>query len=333
MWGVQMESFVFALEAVLPIILMVALGYFVKCIGIVKQEHAKILNKLVFRVFLPVMLFLNVYNIESVSGFSYGYISYTLVSAVVIFLVCIPVVISITKKKERRGVILQSTFRSNYALIGIPLAESLFGVEGAMVATLLSAAIIPVFNILAVISLSVFNKNSQKVSAIKIVKDVLYNPLIISIFLGVVALCIRALFIKYDISYRLADTEPVFKVLKYLSSVTTPLALLVLGIQFEFSAVSELKKEIIFGVLIRTVCVPVLGLGVAYLLFKDVFTGAHFATFVAVFATPVAVSSVPMAQEMDSDVILAGQLVIWTTLFSAFTVFMASFLLKTVGIF
>ena len=117
------------------------------------------------------------------------------------------------------------------------------------------------------------------------------------------------------------------------SSVATPLALLVLGIQFEFSAVSELKKEIIFGVLIRTVVVPILGLGVAYVFFNDYFTGAHFATFVAVFATPVAVSSVPMVQEMDGDVTLAGQLVIWTTVISALTVFLASFLLKNAGIF
>jgi predicted permease len=140
-------------------------------------------------------------------------------------------------------------------------------------------------------------------------------------------------FIKYNISFRLSDIEPVFKVLNYLSSVATPLALLVLGIQFEFSAISGMKKEIIIGVLIRTVFVPLFGLGIAYLLFSDIFNGAHFATFVAVFATPVAVSSVPMVQEMDGDVALAGQLVIWTTLVSAFTVFIASFILKSVGIF
>ena len=62
------------------------------------------------------------------------------------------------------------------------------------------------------------------------------------------------------------------------------------------------------GVIIRTVIVPLLGLGIAYLFFRDTFNGAHFATFVAVFATPVAVSSVPMVQEMGSDVALAGQL-------------------------
>ena len=328
-----MQSLIFALEAILPIVLMVALGYFIKTIGIVKAEHSKILNKLVFRLFLPAMLFVNVYGIETVSGLNYGYIGYVAIVTVLVFALAIPVVLAVTSKNDRRGALLQSTFRSNYALIGIPLAESLFGVSGAAVATLLSAAIIPLFNVLAVVSLSIFNKNTKKISVKKIVLDIVKNPLIISIFMGVVALLVRALFVSTGVGFRLSDITPLFKVLKYLSSVATPLSLLVLGIQFEFSAVLQLKREIITSVAIRNVFVPLLGIGIAYLLFKDTFSGAHFATFVAVFATPVAVSSVPMAQEMDSDVILAGQLVIWTTLCSAFTVFIASFILKAVGVF
>ncbi len=328
-----MEAFLFALESVLPIIIMVALGYFIKRIGLVKKENAKLLNKLVFRLFLPVMLFLNVYNIETVTGIGYGYVGYAMIGTVVIFALSIPAVMLITDKSESRGAILQATFRSNYALIGIPLAESLFGADGAMVATLLSAVIIPLFNVLAVVSLSVFKRDSHKPSAVKILLDIVKNPLIISIALGVAVTLVRSLFVNNGIEFRLTDITPLFKVLNYLSSVATPLALLVLGIQFEFSAVKELHKEIIFGVVIRTVMVPLLGLGIAYIFFRDVFSGAHFATFVAVFATPVAVSSVPMAQEMDSDVTLAGQLVIWTTAISAFTVFLASLLLKFANVF
>ena len=328
-----MEAFLFAVSSVLPIILMVALGYFIKRVGLVKIENAKLLNKLVFRIFLPSMLFLNVYNIETSSGIGYGFIIYALIGTIVVFALSIPAVCLITDKNERRGAILQAAFRSNYALIGIPLAESLFGAEGAMVATLLSALIIPLFNVLAVVSLSVFKRDSNKLNLGKMLLDIVKNPLIISIALGGVALFVRMIFTSCNVSFRLSDVEPLFKVLKYLSSVATPLALLVLGIQFEFSAIKELKKEIFFGVVMRTILVPLFGVGIAYFCFKNVFNGAHFATFVAAFATPVAVSSVPMAQEMDSDVELAGQLVIWTTVVSAFTVFLASFLLKTANIF
>ena len=144
---------------------------------------------------------------------------------------------------------------------------------------------------------------------------------------------IRALFAEADISFRLSDIKPLFKVLEYLAPLATPIALLALGAQFEFSAVSALRREITLGVLMRTVIVPIVGIGTAYILFRSQFTGAHFAAFIAVFATPVSISSVPMAQEMDADVTLAGQLVVWTTLASAFSVFLTSFLLRSAGIF
>lgn len=327
-----MESLIFALNAVLPIILMVVVGYSIKKIGIVKVEHAKVLNKLVFRLFLPVMLFLNIYKIDNFYDVNYGYILYSVIAAVVIFFVSIPLIILVTKHNGRRGALLQATFRSNYALIGIPLAEALFGASGAAVATLLSAIIVPVFNVLSVISLSVFNSEKQKVSVKSVAFDIIKNPLIISIFIGVIGLLIKSAFVELNVNFHLYSITPLWKVLSYLSSVATPLALLVLGIQFEFSSVSELKREIIFGVIMRTVIVPLLGLGIAFLCFKDVFSGAHFATFVAVFATPVAVSSVPMAQEMGADFNLAGQLVVWSTVFSSISIFVASFLLSVAGV-
>ena len=83
----------------------------------------------------------------------------------------------------------------------------------------------------------------------------------------------------------------------------------------------------------RCGAVPLFGIGMAYLIFESTFSGAQFAAITALFAAPVAVSSVPMAQEMGADAELAGQLVVWTTVFSAFSVFAASFILKTLGVF
>lgn len=328
-----MDSLIFALEAVSPIIIMVAIGYILKKIGFMDASLAKKANKLVFRVFLPSMLFLNVYKISDIGQIDLGYVVYVLAALVAIFGLAIPAVILVSKRKESRGALLQAVFRSNYALIGIPLAQSLFGDEGVAVATILSAFTIPLLNILAVISLSVFRGDGEKPGIKKILMGIVKNPLIISVLSGVIVLGVRALFVRYSIDLRLSDITPVFKVLNYLSNMATPLALLVLGAQFEFSAVASLKREIIFGTLARTVIVPLIGIGGAYLLFGDVFSGAHFATFVAVFATPVAVSSVPMAQEMDSDAVLAGQLVVWSTLVSGFTVFLVSFLLRSAGVF
>ena len=328
-----MDSLIFALEAVLPIIITVAIGYLIKRLGFLSTDMAKVINKLVFRIFLPVMLFLNVYKIESLSDIDTGYIFYAVIATAAIFALSIPAVIFVTKKGDRRGALLQACFRSNYALIGIPLAESLFGQAGVSVATVLSAASIPLFNALAVISLSVFGKVEQKPSVKKILLGIVKNPLIQSIALGLVVLGIRALFVNFGIGFRLSEVKPIYTVLDYLSRLATPLALLVLGVQFEFSAVKELKREIFFGTLMRAFIVPVLGLGIAFVCFRQSFGGAQFAALVALFATPVAVSSVPMAQEMGADYRLAGQLVVWSTLLSAVTVFIASFLLKAAGVF
>ena len=328
-----MESFLFAVNAVLPIILTVAVGYFLKKIGFITEALAKGMNKLVFHVFLPVMLFLNLYNMEDFGAMDMRYVLYSVAALVAIFLLAIPTVILLEKHNARRGVLLQASFRSNYALIGIPLAQSLFGEDGALIATVLSAAVIPVFNALAVVSLTVFRADGGKPSIKKILLGIVKNPLIQSIAVGLAVLGVRAAFVHTGVAFRLSDITPLMTVLKYLSDMATPLALLVLGAQFEFSAVATLRREIVFGTLMRTVVVPLLGLGTAYLFFRDMFGGAHFAAFVAMFATPVAVSTVPMAQEMDADTELAGQLVVWTTLVSAFSVFFISYILKVVGVF
>ena len=328
-----MESLIFSVSAVLPLILTVAVGYLIRRVNMIDDNVAKAINRLVFRVFLPVLIFLNIYKIDSITNIDVTYIIYAAVAVVTIFLLGIPATMTVTKSAERRGPLLQSIFRSNYALIGIPLAQSLFGDEGLACAALLSAVGIPIFNILAVVSLSIFHDGGEKPKARKILSDIIKNPLIDAIALGLCSLGIRLVFEKYAIDFRLSDVTPIFKVLEYLSDLATPLALLMLGAQFSFSAVSNLRKELIFGVITRSVAVPLLGLGAAYLFFGDVFKGAEFAALVAVFSTPVAVSSVPMTQEMGGDTTLAGQLVVWTTPVSALTVFIATFLLKSAGIF
>ena len=329
-----MDSLIFALSAVAPIVLSVIVGYFFKKIGMMDESFAKKANKLVFRAFMPVMLFVNIYKM-SLSDVDLGFIGYCLVALFIIFALSIPACMAIAGKKDRVGVLVQAIFRSGYSLIGIPLAGSLYGDEGMMAATILSAALIPCFNVLAVISLSALGgEKGEKISPKKIILDIVKNPLIIGIFAALVCVAIRTfVFEKVGIEFRLSDIGPLFVVLQYLANLAIPLALLVLGAQFEFSAVAALKKEIIFGTLVRTVIVPAIVLGVAFIFFRDRFSPAHFATLVAAFATPVAVPSVPMVQEMGGDVTLAGQLVVWSTLVSAITVFLVTFLLRMGGAF
>jgi predicted permease len=300
----------FAVNATLPIVLMVVIGYVIKKIGLLKADTAKILNNIVFRVLLPAMLFLNIYKIEDLGSINLNYVWYVLGFTIGLFLLFIPIVNLFFPIRNQRGVILQSIFRSNYALIGIPLATALDAVSGAAIASLLAAFIVPVFNVLGVICLCIYS-DEEKPSVKGILINIAKNPLIFGVAMGLVALGIRAIFTNVGIEFRLTEIVPVYKVLEYLSSAATPLALLALGAQFEFSAIPALKKQIGFGIALRSVLIPSLALSVAYLI--GGFNGAHFAAFVAMFATPVAVSTVPMCQSMGADHNLAGQLVVWTT--------------------
>lgn len=325
-----MDELIFSLNAVVPIVLLVALGYFLRRVGILGESVGRAINKLVFRAFLPVTLFLNVYEIESFEGFEFGYIFFSVGMTLFFFLASIPLVRALIKQDSQRGVTVQAIFRSNYAFVGIPLASALAGSEGVIAATLLSAVIIPLYNILAVIILTAHGE-SGKGSIKKVALGILKNPLIISIFLGLFALLIRYLFTLGEIPFRLSSVTPVYEVLKDISSISTPLALIVLGSQFEFSSLRGYLRPLLLGVGLRTLAVPLISLPLALAL--GCFSGAHFASFIAVFVSPVATSTVPMTQELGGDERLAGQFVVFTTILSGITVFLSSYFLKMLGVF
>ena len=144
-----MKEFLFAVNATAPICLIVLIGYFLKRIGWIPLSLATSLNKLVFRLFLPAMLFLNVYKIENFSGIDFTFVWYAIGATLALFVLGLVLVLVLFRENDKRGVLLQATFRANFALIGIPLATSLFGETGEMTATVLVAFIVPLFNLLA----------------------------------------------------------------------------------------------------------------------------------------------------------------------------------------
>lgn len=328
------DAFVFAANAVLPIVLMIALGYVLKRIRLFNQGFLDIGNKLTFRVLIPALLFYNIYGIGSFEEINFGFVLYGIAAIFVIFLAAAFVTCIFTKDNAKRGALIQSAFRSNYAIIGLPLASALFGDKGAAAAGVMSAFCVPFFNILAVVTLTVFNGKAEKskVDVKKILLGIVKNPLILATAAGLLVLGLRGLFVQWGVTFRFRDIEFLYKTLENLKSICTPFALLVLGGKFEFSAVRRQLKYIVFGTVVRTVVVPVLALTVAYL-FVPGLSGEHFATYVAVFGTPVAVASAIMAKEMGADDELAGQLVVWTSLVSTVTIFVYVVIFRAIGVF
>lgn len=327
-----------AVEAVVPIILMIALGVWLRHKKLLSDGFLKTGNKLVFTLGLPCMLFINVYNIESLERIPWDLIVYASAAIVLIFLLGLLTAVLCTPVPERRGVILQCSFRSNSAIIGLTLAAALGTSEAESVAACVAAVTIPLFNILAVIALSMFGKGSHKPTVGHILLDIVKNPLIHGVFLGIFCLLLRqaqvAVFgspvflLKNQLSF-------VYTCLNWLKTLTTPLSLIVLGGQFVFSAVKELKKEIIVSTVWRVVLAPLIGIGGAIVLREVGWLQCgvnEFPALVGLFGSPVAVSSAIMATQMGNDEQLATQLVVWTTIFSAFTIFGIVCILMAMGL-
>ncbi len=337
-----MDTFLFALNAIMPIILLILFGYLLKRKGFLDEGWFKKGNKLIFRVCLPSMLFINVYNIESFTDINWSVVIYSEIAIFVAFFIGLAVVKLTVPDHRQKGVILQCVFRSNFAIIGLPLAESLGGPEGRGIAAVLSAFSIPTFNILAVIALTMFldsedgHKESLKDVLLKIVK----NPLIIGVACGLIVLAIRSIMpVNADGSlvFSLSGSLKFFyDAVNNLSKISSPLALVILGGLFDFAAVKGMLNQIILGTVARVVAVPLAAIGFAVILsrYTDLisFDATVYPALVALFGSPVAVSSAIMAQEMDNDGVLAGQLVVWTSIMSIFTTFLAVFLLRAIGL-
>ncbi|HOI86092.1 MAG TPA: AEC family transporter [Acholeplasmataceae bacterium] len=333
----MLDTFLFAANAILPIVVLILLGYVLKRIRFIDVHFVNILNKYVFRVGLPALLFFNVYNIEDISEIKFGVILFAVVMMLLLFSIGYLTIPFTVKDPNQKGVILQVIVRSNFALIGIPLAQTLGGVEAIAVVALLSAFTIPLANVLSVISLTMYqtNEHGERISIKKMIKNILTNPLILGVFSGLLALLIRGFITPEggEPFFSLKnDTKFIYDSIRLLSQTASPMALIALGGQFELSVVKPLFKKIALGVTWRILIVPAITLGLAYYL-EDRIPGMEYAYagLIALFATPIAVSSAIMVHEMGGDEKLAGQLVIWSSVFSIFTLFGFIVFFRAVG--
>ncbi len=325
-----MSTFLFAINAVLPLVILITIGYILKITKLCSEDFFKQANTLVFKLFLPVNLFYNVYKVNSLSDLSLKTPIFAVCALIVIFFLGLVFAMVSTKDNFKRGAVWQGVFRSNYAILGIPLAGLILGEAAEAEAAFLSAFIVPAFNILAVIALSVFREDGKKPEIKKVLINICKNPLIWGVVIGLITLAFRALFVELGWSFRLSNYGFVTTSIDYLSRVTTPLALIVLGGKFDFKSVVEDKKLIILGTIVRLVVVPALVLTVACGLFN--FTGASVVALIIAFASPVAVSSAIMAQEMKADGELAGSLVVSTTICSVVTLTIIIAIVKALAI-
>lgn len=328
----MLSVFLFAANAVLPIVGVILVGFFLRKSGFLGEKFFADANRLMFKVALPVMLFYNIYNIESIADIRWSTVVFAVVAVSVLFLIGLVYALLFVKDKRQKGVVLQAAFRSNSALIGYQLANTLGGAAGLQCISLLSAFTIAQFNIFAVVALSIFNTGGHP-DWKKVIKGIIKNPLIIAICCGLLVLAVRSFIPENEAGekvFLIRTALPfVYTALGQIAGIASPIAFLVLGGQFSFKAIRGMLSQIVSGTLLRIVVAPVLVLGTAVVLAEKLqFGAAEYAAFTALFGSPVAVSSAVMAKEMNNDEQLAGQLVVWSSLFSILTIFAVVCVLK-----
>ena len=207
------------------------------------------------------------------------------------------------------------------------------------VVAIISAVTVPLYNVLAVFSLSMYSPNgaSGKDARWGTFKKILRNPMIIGTRIGVAFLLVRELQLHLlgSVVFSVQDDLPfVFKAVSNVKSITTPFALMILGAEFEFSAIKGMFREVAVGTFFRLVGAPLIGILAAWRLSSHTgflsFGPNEYAAFIALFGSPVAVSSVAMAEQMDGDSALAAQLVVWSSIFSILTIFLQVCILMAV---
>lgn len=312
-----MTNLILSFNVVAPIFLLMALGYCFRRSGMADAPFFQKLNNLVFQVFLPCMLFNNIYKTDLKSTFSGSLFVFALGSLLLLFGVLCLVVPKLVSVPAQRGVIIQGIFRSNYVIFGVTIVTNMFGAEHAALASLLSAILVPAYNFLAVVALEVFTSGGRvdiKGTLFKIVQ----NPLILATVAGiVVSLC--GIRFPVFLETTLAD----------LSKLATPLAFLILGGDFDFNLARGNLKLASIAVFCKLVVVPVIFVPIA------VWLGYRESDLLAValaFETPVAVSSYIMAAKAKADAQLAGQLVVLSSAGCILTVFLMVFILKQLGL-
>lgn len=311
-----MENFILSFNVVSPLFLIMSLGYYLKYIRLFDDHTLNIMNKVCFKVFLPILLFYNIYKSDVKSAFNINLILFSVVSVVLLFLILLIIIPKIEKDNRKRGVMIQSIFRSNFVIFGMPVASSIYG-EGNIGSTaLLIAIIVPLFNLLSVISLEVFR--DDYINLKKVIKGIITNPLIIASALGI-------LFVL--LNFKL----PTFleKSISDVSKLATPLSLILLGGSFSFSDIKEYINHMIFVVSNKLVLVPLVFIPISIALgFREI----ELLTLLIIFASPTAVSTFQMAKQMDSDHILAQQAIVFSCLFCIPTVFLWILVLKQLAL-
>ena len=317
----MLQNFLVAGNAVIPFLIYLALGYSAKALDAVDVPFLNKLTKLVFTIMFPFMTFNNIYAAAPDSTPSTALLVFVGGSILLLEAVMLMLVPRLVPENPRRGVIIQAMYRSNFVLFGLPLTVTIFGEEKASVVAMLVTIVLTIYNITSVVILEFFNDSGDpghKITAKVLLLRLVQNPMLQGCAIGLAF---------YFFRIRLPDclAAPIAS----FANMSTPLAMFALGGTLRFKAITNNLRYLVPTLCGKLVAVPLVLVSIAYAIGLR---SVELFLVVAVFGTPVASGSYPMAMNMGGDGELAGQFVFVSTVASMFTLFIWIFCMSSLGL-
>lgn len=307
-----MNSLLTALNVVLPLLLLVVVGYILKMRSFFSDVTLKQMNKLVFSLLIPCSLFKSIVTSSIEDAVSLDYLLFCLAGVAAMILTGLFLGEKLCERQDQKGVMAQAIFRGNTVLFGIPVIQMLYPNESIVLTTSMIAIVVPIYNLCAVVSLQLHAGMKSDVKSLLI--SVLKNPMVIATLIGFA--------VKLS---GLQLPSVVLKTVTEIGGAANPIGLIVLGATFELPAISQNIKKLSVITFMRMLFWPVLMMSLAVFMgYREI----QLATVMVLFGAPTAVSSFATAVQMKGDGALASQAVMMTTAVSAVTIFTWVFLLS-----
>lgn len=313
-----MENLIFSLNATVPVFAMIILGILFKKIGIIDDVFASRMNKFVFLIPLPVLLFKDLATLDFNTIWDTKFVLFCFFITILCILI-VTLLSFLLKNKQNQGEFIQASYRSSAALLGIALIQNVYG--KATMAPLMIIGSVPLYNIMAVVVLSFFSPERKGLSKevwLKTIKGILTNPILIGIVVGILWSLLH-----------LPMPTMLDKTVTSIGNVATPLGLMAMGATFNYKeALGDLKPALcasfikLFGF-----CAMFLPLAI-YLGFQ----GEQLIAILVMLGSATTVSCFVMAKNMGHTGILTSTVVMLTTIFSGFSITMWLYILKGMGL-
>ena len=314
----MIDNIIFTGNVVAPVFLIVALGYFVKRINVINENFVDVTSKFVYSVSLPALVFINISEIDLSEAIDFGQIGYiyaaTLITFFLIWLISIPFI----KEGKNLSVFVQGAYRSNFAIVGFAIVSKLFGSYALGKASLILAFVLPLYNILAVIILTVPLRKERKLNLKKTIIEIVLNPLIVAVMVG--------LPFSY---YRIEIPSVINLTAGFLAELALPLALIGIGGSLNLQNIKKASGLAFTSSAIKIILIPLLlTLGALHFGFRGLELGIMY----VLFASPTAIVSFIMAEAMGANSKLAGNIVLISTVASVLTIAAGIVILKELAL-